>query len=186
MARNSASRLVRWRWFQLPGGRRATPPGQVLAPGISAPSGVGEHGCDCGSPSTNPPPVTGYGPAYGPIAVGATVVVDPSGQLVGGDAFEIPAPGRLHALKVGTVTVRFQSSVGPKDVDYSALVADAIAVDPAWCPGGGKAGTSLEAGDLCPFAATSPVRLLCKLRARDQHGRVHAGCRGHRKHHHAA
>jgi hypothetical protein len=26
---------------------------------------------------------------------------------------------------------------------------------------GGKGGTFLEAGDLCPFAATSPVRLLC-------------------------
>jgi hypothetical protein len=116
--------------------------------------------------------------------VGATVAIDPSGQLEGGDAFEIPAPGRLHALKVGTATVRFQSSVGPKNVDYSALVADAIDVDRAWCPGGaspclvsvdsavvgqlpfklyagGKAGTFLEAGDLCPFAATSPVRLLC-------------------------
>ena len=156
----------------------------LLAPAIAAPSGVGEHGCDCGPHGTNPPPVTGYGPAYGPIDVGATVAIDPSGQVKGGDAFEIPAPGRLHALKVGTATVRFQSSVGPKDVDYSALVADSIDVDPSWCPGGvlpclvsvdsavvgripfklyagGKAGTFLEAGDLCPFAATSPVRLLC-------------------------
>ena len=156
----------------------------LLAPFLAAPSGLGEHGCDCGSQGTNPPPITGYGPAYGPIAVGATVAIDPSGQLVSGDAFEIPAPGTLHALKVGAATVRFQSSVGPKDVDYSALVADAIDVDPAWCPGGvlpclvgvdsavvgkipfklyagGKAGTFVEAGDLCPFAATSPVRLLC-------------------------
>ena len=54
----------------------------LLAPALAAPSGLGEHGCDCGSDSTNPPPVTGYGPAYGPIAVDATVVIDPKSCLL--------------------------------------------------------------------------------------------------------
>jgi hypothetical protein len=151
----------------------------ALFPALAAPS--------CGTPQAVTdvenahPPVVVPGPAYGPIAVGARVPINTnsSPQIVSGDAFEISG-GLLHALKPGTATVRFQTLAGPEDLNYQALAADSVDVS---CPGGGttclvsatwqiqfpftlfsggKTGTKLVSGALCPFAATSSVPVKCE------------------------
>src|SRR5262249_16866274 len=122
------------------------------------------------------------GPKYGTIAVGASVAIDSnaSPEIVNGDAFTIDGPGLLHATKPGTATVRFRTISGVEDLEYRALAADAIDVS---CPGGGapclmtaswdialpfalfaggKGGTQLVSGDLCPFVAPPAIPFRCE------------------------
>jgi len=152
----------------------------ALFPALAAPS------CDTPQAVKNVEeshlPVAVAGPAYGPIAVGARVSINTvsSPQIVRGDAFTLEGGGLLHALKPGTATVRFQTVAGTEDLDYNALAVDSV--DLQQCPGagtpclvtpswdvllpfalyaGGKAGTKLVAGDLCPFVAPPSVPLKC-------------------------
>jgi hypothetical protein len=107
--------------------------------------------------------------------VGARVPIDgkASPKIVRGDAFEIDGGGLLHAVKAGTATVQFDTLNGTETIDYHAQDVDTV---DSSCPGGGtpclvsaswdimipfalfaggKGGTRLVAGDLCPFAGPS-------------------------------